>query len=71
MWCPRCNQGYIREVRINALALDGFLCEECDALWLRRSDIGPSNFVDFSTFMEARGLKGLWSEVTERSPKSI
>ena len=64
MWCPRCNQGFIREVRINALNLDAFLCEECDALWLGRDDIGPTSFVDFTTFMEARGLKGLWSEVT-------
>jgi hypothetical protein len=66
MWCPRCIQGYIREVRINALNVDGFLCEECDALWFRRDDVGPTGFVDFTTFMEGRGLKGLWSEVTQK-----
>jgi len=64
MWCPRCNQGFIREVHINALDVDGFLCEECDALWLRRDQIDPGSFVDFTTFMEGRGLKGLWSELT-------
>lgn len=62
--CPRCGQGTVLQVRIDALGIDLWLCDECDALWHDRNAIGPGGFVDFSTFMEAHGRPGLWSELT-------
>lgn len=62
--CPRCGQGTVRHVRLKALGITAYLCDECDALWQHREEIGPGGFVDFGTFMQARGRPGLWSEVT-------
>jgi hypothetical protein len=54
------------EVEITRLKVAGFLCEECEALWFRSDEISPTNFLDFGKFMESRGLKGVWSEVTRK-----
>lgn len=65
--CPRCNPGgggRILKVRLNALGQEAYICDECDALWLDREHLNVSNFVDYATFMEARGRPGLWSELT-------
>jgi hypothetical protein len=64
MRCQRCGQGVVLEVRLNSLSEVAYLCDECEALWLRREQIGPEGFVDFSTYMESHGRPGLWSEIT-------
>jgi hypothetical protein len=63
MICPRCGQGRVLKIRILALDQAGYLCDECEALWLDASAIGPGGFVDFGTYMEAHGRPGLWSEI--------
>lgn len=63
MICPRCGQGNVLAVRLTALDRAGFLCDECEALWLSTSTVGPRGFVDFGTYMKAHGRSGLWSEI--------
>lgn len=63
VWCPRCEQGWVVAVHIPLVGRDGLLCEECDALWFASGDVGVAEWVDFSTYMEQHGGRGLWSEV--------
>jgi len=63
MWCPRCNQGYVRKVRIRETGEVVHICEECDALWSAGKEVSASNFVDFSQYVQPLGLKGVWREV--------
>jgi len=40
------------------------LCEECDALWDTPDEIQDlCAFVDFSQYMEQKGLSGSWEQV--------
>lgn len=64
MVCPRCLQGQVAAVCLNALNRTAYLCEECDALWFQRERIASTTWVDFGTFMEAQGHRGTWAEVT-------
>jgi hypothetical protein len=67
--CPRCDGlGRLRHVTIGPLNTDGFLCDECDALWLRRDDIGSVRPIsdpvghgghDYRAYMVARVLDPL------------
>ncbi len=66
IWCPRCNQGWVMDVRIIPVARDAFVCQECDALWFERDEIAATSFVDFGTFLLQHGGKGLWSELEVR-----
>ena len=64
MLCPRCDdQGGIVKARIIATGEVVYICGECDALWPNSVEFRMSNFVDFSTFVEPKGLQGLWSEL--------
>lgn len=31
--CPVCDQGRLRQVTIQPLAINGWLCTECEAFW--------------------------------------
>ena len=67
--CPRCGGlGRVRHVAIGPHDIEGFLCDECDALWLRRGDIGILRFVtdpqehgfhDYRDYMARQGLDPL------------
>ncbi len=72
MWCPRCNQGEVNRVIIIKTEEVVNICEECDALWPSGVNIGPSDFIDFATYVKPFGLRGLWSElkVLNNSEKS-
>jgi transcription elongation factor Elf1 len=56
IWCPRCDQGWVVQVYIKGLEQHGYLCDECEALWFDVENITQFNFVDYSTFMEAKGF---------------
>ncbi len=66
IFCTRCKQGSVLEVFIPALAITGFVCNECEALWFKKEEISPSGFVDYGTFMQSKGLKGLWTDLIEK-----
>lgn len=65
MLCPRYNQGKVNRVRIDKAREIVHICEECDALWPSSIDVTSVGFIDFSTYVAAFGLNGLWSELTE------
>jgi len=55
--CPQCDeQGFVRRIRIIPLKTEAFLCDECDAFWLKKEDISLEKLMDFTTFLESRGL---------------
>ena len=33
-WCPECNQGWIRRMRVSGASDDAYVCDECEATWL-------------------------------------
>ena len=47
MICPRCNQGEIYRILIKRLQAETFLCDDCEAMWFNRIEIGNVPFVDF------------------------
>ncbi len=65
-WCPRCEQGWLRRVRVTRIEQDLFSCDECDATWTDAGSI-CSPGVDLQTFLVARfpdWLKGDSSDLT-------
>jgi uncharacterized Zn finger protein len=64
MECPRCGQGTVLEVQIKAFSGTLYLCDECEALWMNKDAISPSEFVDFGTYMQQHGRSGSWSELS-------
>jgi len=62
-WCPRCNQGWVLEARINATNEPVSVCEECEATWVESKPIVFETFVDMSTMLKAKGLSGTWSDL--------
>jgi hypothetical protein len=56
-WCPRCEQGWVSQIRINPLHIQGYLCEECSAFWFTEELIQLETFIDFGTFLETHGIK--------------
>lgn len=64
MTCPRCGQGSVIRAKINSTGKYIYLCNECDAMWFSRLDIGNSPFLDFGTYMEEMDLPPLWSELS-------
>jgi hypothetical protein len=65
MWCPRCDQGNVKRMKITATNETVHICEECDALWLPSVKIASTGFVDFHSYMVSIGRQGLWSELEE------
>ena len=57
MLCPRCDgQGSIYLAEIVDLKIDLFICDECEACWIKKEDIGTRNFTDLPTFLEKYGI---------------
>jgi hypothetical protein len=73
LWCPRCDQGWIDPIRVTPWGNDVYVCDECEALWRRREDVGRVAFEDFETFLEIHNMKAIrklhsqtntWSDFT-------
>jgi transposase-like protein len=62
-WCPRCNEGWVIDVRIRARGEIVYVCEECEALWTDPQKIDLSNFTDMAAYLRVFGLKGDWNEL--------
>ena len=60
---PRCNQGEIYKILIKGLQAETFLCDDCEAMWFNRIEIGNVPFVDFGTYMISKGLTPTWSAI--------
>lgn len=44
--CPCCDgRGCLRHIPIGPQVTEGFLYDECDALWLRREDFGIARLI--------------------------
>ena len=66
--CPRCDyQGVIYRVRFRADNITGYLCDECDALWFDKDNIGDmTKFNDLTTYMKNNGLLYSLDEFSSR-----
>jgi hypothetical protein len=64
LWCHRCDQGWVKRVRINKTGEAVHLCEECDALWPSGVPVAVTGFVDFQTYVADFGLSSLRAELT-------
>lgn len=55
--CPRCDgQGYIQKIEIKNSGKVLLSCDECEATWLSREEIGVKPWVDLSDYMESLRL---------------
>lgn len=63
--CPRCGQGTVASYVVSRLGVRVQVCDECEALWADVVSPGPSNFQDFTDYMEQRGCPALWAELAE------
>jgi hypothetical protein len=63
MWCPRCDQGWIRKLRIRKTGEILYSCEECDATWRSAEPISKAHFVDLSQYLERMGCKNTWDDL--------
>lgn len=70
MICPRCEQGSILTATISVTSKTIYVCEECEATWFRKSDIGKVQFEDFGTYMESINLPPLWTELLMKETAS-
>ncbi|MGW3071999.1 MULTISPECIES: hypothetical protein [unclassified Kitasatospora] len=63
-WCPRCDQGWVREYVARGQSEVIRLCEECEALWRAGEQVTKEHFGSFDDYMAALGLAPLWSEIS-------
>lgn len=64
MLCPRCKQGEVVKAIIIKTEDELYVCDECEATWFYKDDIGKDMCLDFGVYMESKGLAPLWSEIT-------
>jgi hypothetical protein len=55
--CPRCNQDWIRKVRVDATNQTIFLCYECEATWFCEGSIEFATFIDLGDYLGRKGLQ--------------
>ena len=55
MDCPRCGQDEVQRCTIPELRVSGWLCPECEALWLS-DKVQPTGFEQLEVFLEDHGL---------------
>ncbi len=62
-WCPVCDQGWVVSAKTKRDGETIWVCEECEVLW--KGSAKPERPPDdtFSTYLEAKGLRPLWSEI--------
>lgn len=57
MICPRCDeQGLIYKAKVLSLGIELYICDECDACWLKNHRIDFKNFKDLTVFLEEHNL---------------
>lgn len=62
--CPRCDgNGLIYKAEIKNLNQIVFVCDECDAIWLQKTNISSDNFLDFETFLEENGCSYITANI--------
>ena len=67
LWCPRCDQGWIRRLRSSATGRNLLSFDECDATWHEVQRIGFGTFEDFQTLVDAlEEGEAQWQIVRER-----
>ena len=54
--CPRCNQDWVKKVRIGVTNRTVFLCYECEATWFCEDSIEFATFIDLSDYLGRKGL---------------
>ena len=54
--CPRCDQDGVKKVHIGATDQTVFFCFECEATWFCDHVIEFATFLDFSTYINRKGL---------------
>ena len=52
VWCPECDQGWVKRMLIHPLEKTVFHCDECSAVWPQRDQIGLPGVVNFWTYLE-------------------
>jgi hypothetical protein len=50
---------------VEPIQADIFVCDECDAIWLRREAICAIPDGDYQTFLESVGAKPRWEFIEE------
>ena len=76
VWCPRCDQGWVRRaiIRRNGHAIR--ICDECDTVWSygvevkwpftgSETEVGGVFFADY---VKPYGLRGTWDELELLDP---
>jgi ribosomal protein L37AE/L43A len=62
-WCPVCDQGWVVLARVRLGHECIWVCQECEVAWLGADKPAREPDDTFSTYMESKGLRGLWSEI--------
>ncbi|WP_427340822.1 hypothetical protein [Caloranaerobacter sp. DY30410] len=68
LYCPVCLNGaygFVYKARIKNRNKEIFICDECEAVWESEEDILNNQFEEFEEYMHKKGLKPLWSELTD------
>lgn len=53
--CPRCDgNGFVYKARLAEVDLILYVCDECEATWVKSEQIGIDPFKDLSTLIEER-----------------
>lgn len=65
-WCPVCDEGWVKEARVEPLGLHGQCCAECEAWWHTGEAVGDANFIQLSALLRLHGttlerVKLVWS----------
>ncbi len=50
-WCPVCDEGWVHAVRMPKWNMSAYLCEECEALWMRDEMIDEHHFWQLSDYV--------------------
>ncbi|QWH20691.1 3'-5' exonuclease (plasmid) [Bacillus mycoides] len=62
--CPRCDgNGLIYKAEIKNLNQIVFVCDECDATWLQKTNISLDNFINFEMFLEENGCSYITANI--------
>jgi len=63
--CPRCD-GQGKLLRVAIVPLNNhivYICDECEALWEQDKIKNVDDYVDFSQYMEQKGIPASWQSV--------
>lgn len=64
--CPACGQDWVGPMRIKATGKIIFICGDCETTWPSLDAVGGEQHGEnFTEFMEAQGLRGVWLEDLE------